>query len=110
MVHIAMIFREIFLNFSDFQEINFPVALSRFLLYNRLRDGALAQLGARHTGSVEVTGSNPVCSIERKPGSIVKSILPGFCFAKRGQKRDIIKRSRSGRYLLQMMPFTAFYR
>lgn len=25
--------------------------------------GALAQLGARHTGSVEVTGSNPVCSI-----------------------------------------------
>ena len=24
--------------------------------------GALAQLGARHTGSVEVTGSNPVCS------------------------------------------------
>ena len=26
--------------------------------------GALAQLGARHTGSVEVTGSNPVCSIE----------------------------------------------
>ena len=26
--------------------------------------GALAQLGARHTGSVEVTGSNPVCSID----------------------------------------------
>ena len=25
--------------------------------------GVLAQLGARHTGSVEVTGSNPVCSI-----------------------------------------------
>ena len=25
--------------------------------------GALAQLGARHTGSVEATGSNPVCSI-----------------------------------------------
>ena len=25
--------------------------------------GALAQLGARHTGSVEVTGSSPVCSI-----------------------------------------------
>ena len=25
--------------------------------------GALAQLGACHTGSVEVTGSNPVCSI-----------------------------------------------
>ncbi len=24
--------------------------------------GALAQLGARNTGSVEVTGSNPVCS------------------------------------------------
>ena len=27
------------------------------------RDGALAQLGARHTGSVEVVGSNPICSI-----------------------------------------------
>ena len=26
-------------------------------------DGALAQLGARHAGSVEVTGSSPVCSI-----------------------------------------------
>ena len=25
--------------------------------------GALAQLGARHTGSVEVMGSSPVCSI-----------------------------------------------
>ena len=24
--------------------------------------GALAQLGARHTGSVEATGSSPVCS------------------------------------------------
>ena len=30
---------------------------------NRRKKGALAQLGARHTGSVEVTGSNPVCSI-----------------------------------------------
>lgn len=27
--------------------------------------GALAQLGARHTGSVKVTGSNPVCSIHQ---------------------------------------------
>lgn len=26
--------------------------------------GALAQLGARHTGSVEATGSSPVCSTE----------------------------------------------
>ena len=32
------------------------------MLYSLLF-GALAQLGARHTGSVEVTGSNPVCSI-----------------------------------------------
>lgn len=31
--------------------------------YGNLVNGALAQLGARHTGSVEVTGSNPVCSI-----------------------------------------------
>lgn len=28
--------------------------------------GALAQLGARHTGSVEVRGSNPLCSISGK--------------------------------------------
>ena len=27
--------------------------------------GALAQLGARHTGSVEVTGSSPVCSSQK---------------------------------------------
>ena len=27
--------------------------------------GVLAQLGARHTGSVEVTGSNPVCSTKQ---------------------------------------------
>ena len=27
------------------------------------RHGALAQLGARHNGIVEATGSNPVCSI-----------------------------------------------
>ena len=33
-----------------------------FMLYY-FSFGALAQLGARHTGSVEVTGSNPVCSI-----------------------------------------------
>ena len=30
-----------------------------------LSDGALAQLGARHTGSVEVTGSSPVCSMKK---------------------------------------------
>ena len=29
--------------------------------------GALAQLGARHTGSVEVTGSSPVCSTLKSP-------------------------------------------
>ncbi len=27
-----------------------------------IKHGALAQLGARHTGSVEATGSSPVCS------------------------------------------------
>ena len=36
---------------------------SRFVSCYIVRYGALAQLGARHTGSVEVTGSNPVCSI-----------------------------------------------
>ena len=30
-----------------------------------IRHGALAQLGARHTGSVEATGSSPVCSSEK---------------------------------------------
>ncbi len=29
-------------------------------------NGALAQLGAHNTGSVGVTGSNPVCSTKRK--------------------------------------------
>ena len=33
-----------------------------FMLYY-FSFGALAQLGARHAGSVEVTGSSPVCSI-----------------------------------------------
>ena len=28
--------------------------------------GALAQLGARHTGSVEVRGSNPLCSTKKE--------------------------------------------
>ena len=32
-----------------------------------ITDGALAQLGARHAGSVEVTGSSPVCSIGKVP-------------------------------------------
>ena len=34
-----------------------------YILWYYHQVGALAQLGARHTGSVEVTGSNPVCSI-----------------------------------------------
>ena len=35
-----------------------------FCIYCKVSsDGALAQSGARHTGSVEVTGSNPVCSM-----------------------------------------------
>ena len=33
------------------------------LWYYSTSVGALAQLGARHTGSVEVTGSNPVSSL-----------------------------------------------
>ena len=43
--------------------------------------GALAQLGARHTGSVEDTGSSPVCSIFKKPCKYVKmAYLQGFLF------------------------------
>ena len=37
--------------------------------------GALAQLGARHTGSVEVTGSNPVCSTERYAEGFLRTIF-----------------------------------
>ena len=48
------------------------LALSRILYYNK-STGALAQLGARHTGSVEATGSSPVCSIFARQ-SHVKSV------------------------------------
>ena len=52
----------------------------KFMLYSSY--GALAQLGARHTGSVEVTGSNPVCSIFSKSRKSricsVKSRVCGF--------------------------------
>ena len=34
--------------------------------YNKARNGALAQLGAHNTGSVGVTGSNPVRSTTKK--------------------------------------------
>ena len=37
--------------------------------------GALAQLGARNTGSVEVTGSNPVCSTILKGRSVPPPLL-----------------------------------
>lgn len=49
----------------------FPIAISFFLCYNTIVmirwqknfiHGALAQLGAHHTGSVGVVGSNPICS------------------------------------------------
>ena len=46
-----------------------------------IKHGALAQLGARHTGSVEATGSSPVCSIFKKPCKYVKmAYLQGFLF------------------------------
>ena len=38
----------------------------RFVVVYYVGRGALAQLGARHNGIVEVTGSNPVCSRSRK--------------------------------------------
>ena len=46
---------------SGFLPIIFLLFFTKFVLYSSY--GALAQLGARHTGSVEVTGSSPVCSI-----------------------------------------------
>ena len=36
-----------------------------YLLYTVNQSGALAQLGAHHTGSVGVRGSNPLCSTSR---------------------------------------------
>ena len=44
--------------------------------------GALAQLGARHTGSVEATGSSPVCSmfktLQIREGVLARFFV--FCF------------------------------
>ncbi len=42
----------------------FKKTLTEAFFYGKIRllSGALAQLGARHTGSVEVRGSNPLCS------------------------------------------------
>ena len=37
------------------------------LWYNDAVNGALAQLGAHHTGSVGVRGSNPLCSTRTEP-------------------------------------------
>ncbi len=44
--------------------------------------GALAQLGAHHTGSVGVTGSNPVCSIQKSRKQVLFhfEITPVFLF------------------------------
>ena len=38
------------------------IDLNSLLCYNIPVNGALAQLGAHHTGSVGVRGSNPLCS------------------------------------------------
>ena len=40
---------------------------SQNLLSQLITYGALAQLGERYTGSVEVSGSSPLCSTTRKP-------------------------------------------
>ena len=42
--------------------------------------GALAQLGARHTGSVEATGSSPVCSIPKAFYSELWNYIQQFRF------------------------------
>jgi hypothetical protein len=34
------------------------------------KHGALAQLGERYTGSVEVSGSSPLCSTKGKPSDV----------------------------------------
>ena len=64
-----------------------PVRVTNFFIQIRFY-GVLAQLGARHTGSVEVTGSNPVCSIKKVHNPALtkiwickfKDIYSGRCF------------------------------
>ena len=56
------------------------LALRRILYYNKIT-GALAQLGARHTGSVEATGSSPVCSILTNTASAVFFVFPEILFS-----------------------------
>ena len=51
--------------------------------------GALAQLGERHTGSVEVSGSNPLCSTR----TVCRKCIPFFSFSlfnirKKGSNRQ----------------------
>ena len=44
--------------------------------------GALAQLGAHHTGSVGVRGSNPLCSTNEKSLCLAENIgFIFFCYA-----------------------------
>jgi hypothetical protein len=56
-------------------------------------DGALAQLGERRAGSAKVTGSNPVCSIQK-----ALAMQGFFLFYPEGIvrfKADILKKGRS---------------
>ena len=64
----------------------FVQGLDKLLLlwYTNLVDGALAQLGAHHTGSVGVTGSSPVCSTKQtEPRNDANALFLGFRFYKR---------------------------
>ena len=66
---------------SHRKKIKIFLALSRILYYNK-STGALAQLGARHTGSVEATGSSPVCSTLTNTVFavfFVFPVIPFFC-------------------------------
>ena len=54
------------------KEQRFDLHFEKFMVYCLY--GALAQLGARHTGSVEATGSSPVCSTFRITGRTPKPV------------------------------------
>ena len=58
-----------------------PLDNFRKLWYNTV-NGALAQLGAHHTGSVGVRGSNPLCSTNEKSLCLAENIgFIIFCYA-----------------------------
>ena len=55
--------QKIFIAFSDIYDIIIMFRAGAVLNMIIIKDGALAQLGARNIRIVEAVGSNPICSI-----------------------------------------------